>query len=914
MTSAGAPRLSHGSRCEGRAGGHPVGDRSRRRHGLRTTTTLVLLAIVPLGVFATPVASDIRAARHQSESARSIEAATRHVLDVGELEVSLIDEQNWGAATQAVADFGTSLTAIKEIAGLDIAALQIETRARVDRLVADLNLADLAPMIEEARKPKPTVTAFIAGYAPIQRQAKKLWTTSFAALDDRAGALHGGAALYNTTQALEASADARESLMLQLWSFFQSQFNDEGDEAEDALDLIRLNNQLASAITRIEESGASIPAVMAQLRSIRQDKRLATLQTIVNAAISETVRSGAVTQARTGTVVTEVPTVVTVLQATGVARAKYVRLMDLVADEFTDQVRTLRTRADVSARRTVAMALFLLAVVAIVIGVASRTITRPLRSLAGGAKAMRSGDSSHRIAVVGPREVQEAATAMNEAAGHLELVERQARALVSGDLGAAAMETAAPGALGKSLQEAVQTLTASMVQREELRTRLAHEATHDGLTRMANRNATMNALAAAVARAARSGSQVALLFLDLDGFKGINDVHGHQTGDLVLIEVARRLGATVRQGDHIGRLGGDEFVVIAEPVGGAEEAILLSRRILDAIAIPIVIDRTGPAATYVTIGASIGIALASDESLTAEELLRDADMAVYKAKESGRGTFELCDERLRAERVEKSDLTKAVRRAIEHDEFTMYYQPIISHGTGDLHALEALVRWECPGQGLVFPDGFIPFAERSDLIIDVDRWVLHAVAKQLAAWTNDPLLGEIPVAINISGRHLASDVVVQNVAQALQTHGVDPGRVMIEVTESAVLNDLHDVAEKIKALRDIGIRVAVDDFGTGYTSVAHLRTLPIDILKIDRSFTASASHDLQSESIVKLIIDIGHLLGARITAEGVETQEQAAQLAGLGTDELQGYLYATPVPPENLKAMIGQHAAAVAAS
>ncbi len=588
--------------------------------------------------------------------------------------------------------------------------------------------------------------------------------------------------------------------------------------------------------------------------------------------------------------------------------------MELTAAEVTGNAQELRTAADSSARHALVLALVFLVATLLVVLAAGRSIVRPLRELADGAKALEGGDSSFRIALGGPREVQAAASAINEAAGHLDLVERQARALVSGDLNADTLAEPAPGKLGQSLQHAVRTLTASMTQREELRSQLAHEATHDGLTRMANRNATMNALAAAVARAARSGSQVALLFLDLDGFKGINDLHGHQAGDLVLIEVARRIGATVRQGDHIGRLGGDEFVVIAEPVGGAEEAIMLSRRILDAIANPIAIDRTAPAATYVTIGASIGIALASDESLTAEELLRDADMAVYKAKESGRGTFELCDEQLRAERVEKSDLTKAVRRAIEQDEFTMYYQPIISHGTGDLHALEALVRWECPGQGLVFPDGFIPFAERSDLIIDVDRWVLHAVAKQLVAWTNDPLLGDIPVAINISGRHLASDVVVQNIAQALQTNGVDPGRVMIEVTESAVLNDLHDVAEKIKALRDIGIRVAVDDFGTGYTSVAHLRTLPIDILKIDRSFTASAGHDLQSESIVKLIIDIGHLLGARITAEGVETQEQAAQLTSLGTDELQGYLYATPVPPENLKAMIGQHAAAVAAS
>ncbi len=520
-----------------------------------------------------------------------------------------------------------------------------------------------------------------------------------------------------------------------------------------------------------------------------------------------------------------------------------------------------------------------LVLVSVVIAVAiSRSVTRPLRQLSEGARALQSGNSTFRIDPIGPREVQHAACAINDAAVHLDLAERQARALATGDLDAVALAEVGPGALGFSLQSAVQTLAATLTQREEFRKRLAHEAAHDGLTRMPNRTASMRELESAVACVGRSSSRVAVLSFDLDEFKEINDSHGHHAGDVVLIEVGRRLVNVVRQGDHVGRLGGDEFVVIAEPVGNADEVIALCQRILTSITEPIDIGKTS-----VTVSASIGIALAADASLSADDLLRDADLAVHKAKVSGRGTYEFCDEELRSQRTESTNLTAALREAMAKNELILYYQPVYSQPTGGLHAVEALVRWNRPGHGMVFPDNFIPFAERSDLIIELDRWVLNAAARQMKEWGSDPALEAVTVAVNISGRHLASERIVPTVRSTLQAHGVDPSRIIVEVTESAVLDDLETAGRRIQELRDIGIRVAIDDFGTGYTSIAHLRALPIDILKIDRSFVASAGTDPHSESIVKLIIDIGHLLGARITAEGIETVEQALQLAALGS-------------------------------
>jgi diguanylate cyclase (GGDEF)-like protein len=387
-----------------------------------------------------------------------------------------------------------------------------------------------------------------------------------------------------------------------------------------------------------------------------------------------------------------------------------------------------------------------------------------------------------------------------------------------------------------------------------------------------------------------------VLFIDLDMFKDVNDQHGHHAGDTVLTTVAQRLVNSVREGDHVGRLGGDEFVVVAEPVDGVGETVELAQRILETLAEPIDLPHL-----RVTIGASIGIALADGADLTADELLRDADLAVYRAKAVGRGGIVICDEDLRNELAEAADLSLAIRSAIENDELVMYYQPIVDTRTNQLYALEALVRWQRPGHDvLIPPDRFVAFAERSNLIIDLDRWVIDSVARQVASWNGDPSRADVLVAINVSRRHLADDHFVDHVLKPLAVHGVDPRRMIIEVTESALLDDLANAAAKLQRLRDEGLLISIDDFGTGYTSLAHLRSLPVDILKIDRSFTVNAATDAHEASIVKLIIDTGHLLGATITAEGIETLLEADVLTGLGSDNLQGFYFARPQLPEHL--------------
>jgi diguanylate cyclase (GGDEF)-like protein len=492
--------------------------------------------------------------------------------------------------------------------------------------------------------------------------------------------------------------------------------------------------------------------------------------------------------------------------------------------------------------------------------------------------------------------VRQATEAINEAGAHLALVERQARALGAGQLDHPALEEASPGELGASVQNAVRTLAASLTEREDFRRRLAHEAAHDPLTQIPNRKACLTELQRGLARTGRNHSTLALMFLDLDGFKEINDRLGHQAGDIVLETTAQRLVSAVREGDHVGRLGGDEFIVIAEPVDGVAEAMELAERLLDTVSEPIQVG-----GTRVSVDACIGVALAHETDLTADELLHDADLAVYKAKTLGRGRVELCDDELRVQMTRQAEHERALSEAIRNDELTVHYQPTVDPHTGAILALEALARWQRPGHGLLLPVDFIPLAERSNLIVEIDRWVVEEVAGQLETWqTEDNALASVPIAVNVAARHLGADTLVADILQPLHDHHVDPARLIIEVTERALFSDLTDVAPKLHELRSNGVKVAIDDFGTGYTSLAHLRTLPVDILKIDHCFTSDGT----AGALVKLIIDTGHLLGAEITAEGVETSEQAEFLTRLGSDGLQGFLFGRPCPPDELRAQV----------
>ena len=440
---------------------------------------------------------------------------------------------------------------------------------------------------------------------------------------------------------------------------------------------------------------------------------------------------------------------------------------------------------------------------------------------------------------------------------------------------------------------AIREVVAAGRKRNQLQQELAHQAAYDSLTGLANRAHVLGLIEGALHRARRSGSQLALLALDLDGFKAVNDTFGHHAGDEVLRVVADRMRAVVRVGDTVGRLAGDEFVILVEPLEGTSDLLDLGERVIAAVAAPIRVgDRD------VTVGVSIGAAISSDGSTDADALLHHADAATYRAKSAGRGRVELFDESLRRQLDEQADTENAIRAGLAAGEFVLHYQPVLSLVTGQVQGYEALIRWHRPGHGLVPPDDFIPIAERSTLICDVDRWVLDVATRQLVQWRrDDPAAADLTVAVNISGRHLASPGVVDDVVSALARSGLPASALVVEITET-VLVDRVCTADRLQELRALGVGVSIDDFGTGYTSIGQLQHLSVDTLKIDKSFLSSP--DPGTSELVRLMINAAHAFGLKVVAEGIEDAGQLAQLRALACDSGQGYLFSRPQPVADL--------------
>ena len=400
-------------------------------------------------------------------------------------------------------------------------------------------------------------------------------------------------------------------------------------------------------------------------------------------------------------------------------------------------------------------------------------------------------------------------------------------------------------------------------------------------------------------RADRRGSRVGVLFFDVDHFKLVNDSLGHPAGDSVLRELAERLRSSARETDTVVRFGGDEFVVVCEDISGIEEASHIAERFAALIEEPLLIDR---AERIVTVSAGVAI---SEPGSTQASLLRDADAAMNLAKERGRARVEVFSEAVRSQVTRRLDLDTALRRAIERDELHLVYQPVVALDTGAPVGAEALVRWDHPQLGAVSPAEFIPVAERSGLIVGIGAWVIRTAVLQLAQWhATSPVAAELWVAINLSARQLGSPVLVTTITEAFRDAGLRPGCLHLEVTESALIDDLATSIERLAALKDLGVHIDIDDFGTGYSSLSYLKRLPIDTLKIDRSFTDGLGTDPHDTTIVNAIISLGRALDLDLIAEGVETRIQLAELRRLGCRLAQGFHWSRPLPPDQFLAWV----------
>jgi diguanylate cyclase (GGDEF)-like protein len=442
--------------------------------------------------------------------------------------------------------------------------------------------------------------------------------------------------------------------------------------------------------------------------------------------------------------------------------------------------------------------------------------------------------------------------------------------------------------------------TTAARQRESAQDALAHQATHDELTGLVNRPLLLDRVAHALAQRRKHDSQVALLYFDLDRFKPINDTWGHRAGDAVLVEVSRRVQCVLRDGDTLARVGGDEFVVLCEGISGPHDAITIAERVLTAVSDPIVLgDAT------VTVGASIGIAMPTASSVAPEALVKDADAAMYRAKERGRDRYEIYDAAMADWLEQRRETEAALQRALTRDELRLVYQPVVRMSTGELAGFEALIRWERPGHGMVSPADFITIAEDTGLIVPIGEWVLAQACRQLATWNRAyPDRAPLDIAVNVSVRQFRQPGFVTALEHVLAETGIDPSWLMLEVTESMLLTDADAALARLDTAKALGVRLAIDDFGTGYSSLAYLRRFPLDVVKIDKTFTQDLGHEAADTTLIAGVVALTHVLGHTIVAEGAETVEQVMTLQALRCDFVQGYFFSAPLEAIDADALV----------
>lgn len=421
--------------------------------------------------------------------------------------------------------------------------------------------------------------------------------------------------------------------------------------------------------------------------------------------------------------------------------------------------------------------------------------------------------------------------------------------------------------------------------------RLAHQAFHDVLTELPNRALFLDRLERAISRAKRHHQYPAVLFLDLDRFKLINDSLGHEAGDQLLVAVASRLRDCLRPEDTAARLGGDEFTILLEYITGVEDAIRIAERIAEELRSPFVIGKHEVFTTT-----SIGIALNGDETEHAEDLMRNADAAMYLAKSRGKAHYEVFDPNMTVRTLEHLELENDLRRALKRGEFYLVYQPIVDLASGRVVGAEALVRWQHPRRGVVLPNEFIPLAEETSLILQLGQWVLRQACMQACAWAEMyPASASYSISINLSARQFGQSHLIEEVADVLQETGIDPHRVVFEITESVIMEDAESTVGTLLALKKLGVQLAIDDFGTGYSSLSYLKRFPVNTLKVDRSFVAGLGSDSEDTAIVRAVITLAKTLGIAVVAEGIETPAHSQHLRDLQCELGQGYFFSRPL-------------------
>ncbi len=450
---------------------------------------------------------------------------------------------------------------------------------------------------------------------------------------------------------------------------------------------------------------------------------------------------------------------------------------------------------------------------------------------------------------------------------------------------------------------AVLVAVQDVTQRTALEDELRHQAFHDSLTNLANRALFMDRADHAIRRLERGGSGVAVLMLDLDGFKTVNDSLGHSVGDSLLVGVAARLQTGLRSGDTAARLGGDEFAILVEDAADPQEALLLAERALQSLASPFSLS-----GKEVFVHASAGIAWTTGDK-DGRRTAPGRRCRHVPGQGSGKGCARLFEPAMYSASLARLELEGDLCRAVELDQFILHYQPVVSLGTSRVAGLEALIRWQHPTRGLIQPDEFIPVAEESGLILDIGRWVLREACRQVRAWQLKQGSDKLNIAVNLSARQLADPNLVDDVARALSESALSPACLTLEITETVLMSDPNVAVARLRELKSSGVRLAIDDFGTGYSSLSTLASLPVDILKIDKSFIDGIASGVEASGLVEAIVRLAGTLALETIAEGVERPDQLESLQALGCEQIQGFYFSKPLAPGDAEQFLLDHRA-----
>jgi diguanylate cyclase (GGDEF)-like protein len=452
-----------------------------------------------------------------------------------------------------------------------------------------------------------------------------------------------------------------------------------------------------------------------------------------------------------------------------------------------------------------------------------------------------------------------------------------------------------------NFMQAIANVLANAIERRRTEEQTQHEALHDPLTGLPNRNLFLDRLQHALSVAARRETSIAVLFLDLDQFKLVNDSLGHAAGDELLAAVAPRIEGALRPGDTVARFGGDEFALLAEDVGNERGATRVAERVAEALARPFILREQEH-----FVSASVGIAIGEGKEAP-EALIRDADSALYRAKEHGRGGYEIFDEVMRSRVIEHMQIENDLRRAIQREELELHYQPVVKLRDGSVVAMEALLRWNHPDRGLVGPLAFIPVAEESRLIVPIGRWVIEQACRQSALWQQlKPDAAPVSVSVNLSPRQIADPDLLSHIEGSIRANRIDPATIWLELTETILLDENSMVERTLEALTGLGVRLVLDDFGVGFSSLGYLKRLPLSMIKLDRSFVENLADSSHDAAIVRAVSEMANTIGIGVVAEGVETEDQVLMASALGCGYAQGFHFSDPVPASHIERVLEQ--------